>query len=235
MGPLTDQITQLVRTAAIASSALDNPLHARRETTVLCRNHRGEIVPWEPLNAHQQRPWIDEEGTHSGRSLPLQRVSELFNVNHFIISQARPFLVPFMRSDMHGPSLLETHSRAANFTAFVLRMMGWELRHWLHQMKTIGVLPTALRRFVVDEIIPGTNMTLVPIVTPGDFIRLLERPTRETLEYWVLRGERSVWPAVAALKIRCGIETELDRAYQQAQRLKAGGMRRKSSIGTPSA
>ena len=69
----------------------------------------------------------------------------------------------------------------------------------------------------------------MPEVTAGDFVRLLETPTRETLEYWIFRGERSVWPAVAALRIRCAVETELDRAYQQARRLKAGGLRRKTS------
>ncbi len=57
----------------------------------------------------------------------------------------------------------------------------------------------------------------------------MEVPTKETLEYWILKGERSVWPAVAALKIRCAVETELDRAYQVARRLKAGGLRRKAS------
>lgn len=92
------------------------------------------------------------------------------------------------------------------------------------------MLPTSIRRFLVDESIPGDSMTLVPEVTAGDFVRLLETPTRDTLDYWILRGERSVWPAVAALRIRCAVETELDRAYQQARRLRAGGMRRKSSI-----
>jgi len=72
-------------------------------------------------------------------------------------------------------------------------------------------------------------MTLVPEVTASDFVRLMEVPTKETLEYWILKGERSVWPAVAALKIRCAVETELDRAYQQARRLKAGGLRRRAS------
>ena len=76
-------------------------------------------------------------------------------------------------------------------------------------------------------------MTLVPEVTASDFVRLMEVPTKETLEYWILKGERSVWPAVAALKIRCAVETELDRAYQQARRLKAGGLRRKASTMAP--
>ncbi|CRK38010.1 hypothetical protein BN1708_007616, partial [Verticillium longisporum] len=55
-------------------------------------------------------------------------------------------------------------------------------------------------------------------------------PTRETLDYWILRGERSVWPAVAALRVRCAVENELDRSYQKVRRFKAGGLRRKGSV-----
>lgn len=82
----------------------------------------------------------------------------------------------------------------------------------------------------MDERIPAASMTLVPEVTAGDFLRLLETPTRETLRYWILRGERSVWPAVAALKIRCAVENELDRSYQVVRKLKAGDLRRKGSM-----
>lgn len=82
----------------------------------------------------------------------------------------------------------------------------------------------------MDERIPAASMTLVPEVTAGDFIRLLETPTRETLNYWILRGERSVWPAVAALRIRSAVENELDRSYQVVRKLKAGDLRRKGSM-----
>jgi TAG lipase/lysophosphatidylethanolamine acyltransferase len=130
---------------------------------------------------------------------------------------------------MHGPALVETHNKTATITAFLVRMVGLEIRHRLRQLDTLGLLPTGIRRFLVDETVPGTSMTLVPEVTAGDFGRLLETPTRDTLDYWILRGERSVWPAVAALKIRCAVETKLDRAYQHARRLKAGGLRRRSN------
>jgi TAG lipase/lysophosphatidylethanolamine acyltransferase len=110
-------------------------------------------------------------------------------------------------------------------------MVGLELRHRLRQLDTLRLLPASIRRFLVDEQVPASSsLTLVPEVGAGDFARLLETPTRETLEYWILRGERSVWPAVAALKIRCAVENELDRSYQVVRKLKAGGLRRKGSI-----
>ncbi|KAH8905468.1 patatin-like phospholipase [Coniochaeta sp. PMI_546] len=220
----------LIWTAAVASNASNPSLYGHRETIILCKDAYGRIVPWKQADAVDQfQHWT--HASYSDRESPLQRVAELFNVNHFIVSQARPYLIPFLQSDMHGPSVLETHNKTAATTSFLARMVGLEVRHRLQQLDTLRLLPISIRRFLIDESVPGTSMTLVPEVTAGDFIRLLETPTRGTLDYWILRGERSVWPAVAALRIRCAVETELDRAYQQARRLRAGGLRRKSSAG----
>lgn len=212
----------------MASNASSGSFYGHRETTILCKDQDGNIVPWAPANTIDFRHWTHV--SYTDRDSPLMRIAELFNVNHFIVSQARPYLIPFLQSDMHGPSLLETRSKTTAVTAFLARMVGLEVRHRLRQLDTLGFLPTGIRRFLVDERVPGASVMLVPEVTAGDFIRLLETPTRETLDYWILRGERSVWPAVVALKIRCAIETELDRAYQGARRLKAGELRRKSSM-----
>lgn len=60
----------------------------------------------------------------------------------------------------------------------------------------------------------------MPDLGAGDFWRLLETPTKAGLEYWILHGERSVWPAVGALKVRCAVEVELDKCYQVVRRRK---------------
>ncbi len=89
-----------------------------------------------------------------------------------------------------------------------------------NQLDSLGLLPTSIRRLLIDESIPGASLTLVPDLSPGDFLKLLETPTKESVEYWILHGERSVWPAVSALKVRCAIEVELDRSYQFVRRRK---------------
>jgi TAG lipase/lysophosphatidylethanolamine acyltransferase len=90
----------------------------------------------------------------------------------------------------------------------------------LQQLDELGLLPSSIRRFLLDETVPGPSLTIVPELTPGDFFKLLENPTKEAIDYWILKGERSVWPAVTALKIRCAIEVELDRGYQLVRRRK---------------
>jgi TAG lipase/lysophosphatidylethanolamine acyltransferase len=119
----------------------------------------------------------------------------------------------------------------------ILRLVVLEVQHRLHQLDELGWLSPSIRRFLLDENVPGASLTLVPELTPGDFFKLLENPTKEAIDYWILRGERSVWPAVTALKIRCAIEVELDRGYQLVRRRKpfesvrSGGLRKSGSRG----
>lgn len=130
---------------------------------------------------------------------------------------------------MHGPSPIYTRGGQTSITGGLLRLITMEIHHRLHQLDSLGLLPLSIRRFLVDEHIPAASVTLVPELSASDFVRLLETPTQASLDYWILRGERSVWPAVGALKVRCAIESELDRGYQTVRRRKAGGLRRRGS------
>ncbi|KAI1852353.1 hypothetical protein JX266_002531 [Neoarthrinium moseri] len=219
----------LIWTAAVASNASTPSLYGSRGTTVLCKDVNGEIVPWAPANTFRHYTSSTPMTSNKDHKSPLARIAQLFNVNHFIVSQARPYLIPFLESDMHGPSLFAARHKRAQITGHIIRMIGLEIRHRLRQLDTLGLLPPTIRRFLVDEEVPAASMTFVPKVTAGDFMRLLETPTRETLDYWILRGERSVWPAVCALRIRCAMEFEIEKSYQRARSLKAGGLRRKAS------
>lgn len=230
--------------AAVASNAASPKLYGNA-VTLKCKDAAGNIVPWSTASDTTFAPWT--HASYSDRHSPLSRIAELFNVNHFIVSQARPYLIPFLQSDMHGPSSLHTRGGRTSFTGGLLRLVTMEVHHRLQQIDSLGLLPMSIRRFLIDENIPGASVTLVPKLSVGDFMRLLETPTSASLDYWILRGERTVWPAVGALKVRCAVEvcnekskihmkvlitriqSELDRGYQFVRRRKAGGLRRKGS------
>lgn len=59
----------------------------------------------------------------------------------------------------------------------------------------------------------GVSMMFVFEVMVGDFVWLMEIFIKEMLEYWILRGECSVWLVVVVFKICCVVEEELDRVY----------------------
>ncbi|KAI7253679.1 patatin-domain-containing protein, partial [Hortaea werneckii] len=95
----------LVWSAAMASNASD----ARSSPVkLLCKASSGEIRPWIVSKEYSYRPKkrvMSSPSTEYDRDTPLSRVAEQFNVNHFIISQARPYIAPFL-----APSLDHSNS-----------------------------------------------------------------------------------------------------------------------------
>ncbi|KAF1810341.1 hypothetical protein P152DRAFT_439849 [Eremomyces bilateralis CBS 781.70] len=212
----------LIWSAALASNTTTSSLF--RPVTLLCKSESGEIHPWSTAEHATFHPWTHT--AYSERESPLARIAELFNVNHFIVSQARPYIVPFLRSELHHPPPPRRHAfrfltRLIPLPPMMIpRLVVMELHHRLHQLDNLSLLPPSIRRFLLDENVPGASLTLVPEISARDFLRLVENPSREAVEHWILRGERSVWPAVGALKVRCAVEVELDRGYQLVRRRK---------------
>ncbi|EAW07919.1 triacylglycerol lipase family protein [Aspergillus clavatus NRRL 1] len=202
----------LIWSAAVASNASATSLF--KPVTIYCKDETGSIVPWPHSQDATFRSWRHIH-YNDGES-PLSRIAELFNVNHFIVSQARPYLVPFLGSDLN--LIGRQHTGRWNITRPLMRLVAAELRHRLRQLDYIGVLPQAIGRLLIEETIPGSNLTLVPELSLGDFPKLLQNPSKDSLAYWILKGERGVWRAISALKVRCVIEIELDKGYQLVRR-----------------
>ncbi|KAL3435295.1 hypothetical protein BDV09DRAFT_168185 [Aspergillus tetrazonus] len=205
----------LIWSAAVASNATNNSLYP--PATIFCKDETGSIVPWPHSQDAVFRPW---RHTHyeEGES-PLYRIAELFNVNHFIISQTRPYIIPFFRSELNFLDRRPTTSRW-NITRSLTRLVALEIRHRLRQLNYIGALPVPLARLLIEETIPGSHLTLVPDLGLRDFPKLFQNPDQTSLAHWILKGERGVWPAISALKVRCAIEIELDKGYQVVRRRK---------------
>ncbi|KYG47849.1 hypothetical protein M433DRAFT_141562 [Acidomyces richmondensis BFW] len=203
----------LIWSAAMASNAIDA---CHSPVPLQCKTPNGEIIPWEipahtfvrpPKSVYNRTPSTDHD-----RDTPLSRVAELFNVNHFIVSQARPYLAPFLAPSLYHSSSARTSK--VPWSASIMNLVILELQHRLTQMDMLGWLSPGVRRLLLDENVPGSSWTLVPQVSLSDFTHLLRNPTAEEIDYWILRGQRSVWPAESAIKVRCIVEIELDRAYQ---------------------
>jgi TAG lipase/lysophosphatidylethanolamine acyltransferase len=181
----------------------------------MCKDETGSIIPWASVQDYKFR---STKFSSKEREAPLARLGELFNVNHFIISQARPYVAPFLKSEYHHTD--PRRERTWRLTLPLVRLIMLEIQHRLSQLDTLGLLPASVRRFLLDESIPGASLVIIPELGPGDFVRLLENPNKHSVRYWIKRGERSVWPTINALKIRCAIEVELDRGYQLVRRRK---------------
>lgn len=204
--------SQLIWSAAAASNS--STMINKQPVTIYCKDETGSIVPWPHSQDAVFRPWFNVH-YNDGES-PLSRIAELFNVNHFIVSQPRPYLIPFLSIELN---LLDRRQAGKwNTTRSLMRLVTAEIRHRLRQLDYLGILPQIVGRLLIEETIPGPNLTLVPDLSLGDFAQLLRRPSKESLSNWVLKGEKGVWPAVSALKVRCVIEIALDKGYQVVRR-----------------
>jgi TAG lipase/lysophosphatidylethanolamine acyltransferase len=219
---------------------------------------------------------------HFKETLPYTRLTELFNVNHFVISLARPYLAPLISNDLQhyhnysavhyvtkqpvaplgdaeaaaataadvasaattpkkpaaNPSIVDsqtltTKAHAAieetaqdtnyNFRKHLKNIIGLEIQHRLEVLNKLGILSDFFKRLCIDEK-PSTphsltsirEITIVPelLYLLKDFGRVFDvHKTMENIPYWVLVGEKLVWPLFPLLMTRCSIEFALDDLY----------------------
>lgn len=141
--------------------------------------------------------------------IPVSRLSELFNVNNFIVSH-----VPSYFSLKNQKSSLRTWSP---FT-FFNNLLNWifeEFQHRLSQLKALGLIPVPLQR--LEQVITAPtvgDIQISPIISRSDIKYLFTNPSPEFLRYCIFKGEQACWRNISQIEIRCAIESELDRMIQ---------------------
>ncbi|KAK9455567.1 hypothetical protein V1511DRAFT_298451 [Dipodascopsis uninucleata] len=196
----------VIRSAACASNALPGLFE---EVEILCKNEEGEVVPW--IRSGNPLHWKSWASTRANeREAPYTRISELFNVNHLIVSQAHPYIVPFVSSDFHVGS--------KSLRSKLFRLIGLEILHRLMQLETLGLLPLFLKRLLMlddSRLMNSEIVTVVPYITLGDFWKLFTASPRSSddVMYWNRKGEQSTWFSLPVIRQRCGVEFVLDAAY----------------------
>ncbi|KAJ5543302.1 hypothetical protein N7535_005730 [Penicillium sp. DV-2018c] len=170
----------------------------------------GDPVPWNDL--HKQ--YID--GSVDG-DLPMTRLSEMFNVNHFIVSQVNPHVVPFLPKEV-GPreDMDEGSSLIPRWMNTMTHLAKDEVLHRMNVLSELGVFPTSMTKFssIVNQKYYG-DINIYPELISSNFPRLLENPTKEFMISACLSGERATWPRLSRIRNHCAIELALDNAIQK--------------------
>lgn len=171
----------------------------------------GEPVPWNDL--HKQ--YID--GSVDG-DLPMTRLSEIFNVNHFIVSQVNPHVVPFLPKDDVPSSATETTQQVASNQSWLQTLTHLakdEVLHRMTVMSEFGIFPTSFTKAVsiVNQKYSG-DINIYPEIPYTQFPLILKNPTTESMIKATLSGERATWPKLARIRNHCAIELALDSAIQ---------------------
>lgn len=171
-------------------------------------------VPWNP----SPQRWIDGSVDND---LPMTRLAELFNVNHFIVSQVNPHVVPFLVKEEDSITRGEEHfaSTMAACPAWIhgiTHLAKGEALHRMHTMAELGIFPNTLSKAVsvLSQKYSG-DITILPEISYTDFPRMLSNPTIEFMMNAQLSGERATWPKLSRIKNHCAIELALDDAVQK--------------------
>ncbi|KAH8723976.1 acyl transferase/acyl hydrolase/lysophospholipase [Phaeosphaeriaceae sp. PMI808] len=169
--------------------------------------------PWDP---NPDATWIDGSVDND---LPMTRLAEMFDVNHFIVSQVNPHVVPFLTKDEEviatDPSKFTPLSAGSGWLNSGLSIARGELVHRMQVLVDMGIMPSAVTKLksVLSQRYSG-DINIFPAVSLADFPRVLSNPTPEYMMSCMLAGQRATWPKISRIKNHLSIELALDAAVR---------------------
>lgn len=188
-----------VREAVAASCALPGVFPP---VTLMAKTFEGDKRPYLP-----DRRWID--GSLSD-DLPAKRLSRLFGVNHYIVSQTNPHVLPFLTDEKLSRSSLGVLLHTGQRT----------LREWMNGGAAVLQRPLraspqvyrAVHTFlsIINQDYLGDINVLPPRGTVNPF-NLLAFRSQKDAQSLVQSGERATWPKIEMVRNQTKISRTLDR------------------------
>jgi TAG lipase / steryl ester hydrolase / phospholipase A2 / LPA acyltransferase len=164
------------------------------------RDRRGSVVPYLPTER-----WID--GSLHG-DVPMLRLSRLHNVNHSIVSQANPHVVPFIAQGRStGPVALTWHLVSSMARAQANEILGTSRDLW-------GSAPA---RPLIDRAHAVTDQSYLGDINihfpfqPTLYRKMLSNPDLKALRLYIRLGEQATWPQIAIVRD----QTRLSRTFEE--------------------
>lgn len=204
----------IMRRASLASCSIPGVFPA---VSLLAKNYGGETVGYMP-----QHKWQDGS---LRADLPMLRLARLHNVNHYIVSQTNPHVVPFMRSER------KRLKRGRGVGAFVSELARSSVQVYSkHVMETARdhMDPEGFGR-VLEKIHAVTtqrysgDVTIFPRQPPNKLLKMMANPTEADIQHFIEEGERRTWPQLERIRN----STVISRTFEAClQRMKDRGVTR---------
>jgi len=161
---------------------------------------------------HSQQ-WVDGSLDHD---IPMRKLSEMFNVNFFIVSQVNPHVRLFLETEEQFNGVQPTTDiprRGMFHTGMTL--LNEEMIYRAQIMTDWGI-PHALTRgvSVFNQQYTG-DINILPEIEPTDCLFMMANPTPEFMLRSTAIGERATWPKMCQIKNSVAIEKALIRAINE--------------------
>ena len=188
----------LMREAVLASTAIPGFFPS---VVLMARNDKGERQAY-----HSSRNWVD--GSLS-EDLPAKRLARLYGVNHYIVSQTNPYVIPFIDTTKRKTDTVSELKYAVIDTA----------RTWINAgaaifEKPLGVIPevqrlTSSALSIINQSYVG-DITISPLKKLHNPLRTLSWRTRDEIHDLMDQGERATWPRIERVRVQTRISRTLD-------------------------
>jgi len=174
------------------------------------------------------RRWVD--GSLSD-DLPAKRLSRIYGVNHFIVSQVNPHIFPFVTDTKRKKDMLTTVRHAAGRTA----------REWINASASMLEKPLAWNSAV--NRLANVGLSIINQDYFGDInilpdrrffnpLKLLAHRSIEEVVELIEMGEKATWPKLEMIRIQTKISKKLDQILRDVERRKSNvreGVARRAS------
>jgi NTE family protein len=187
-----------VREAVMASAAVPGFYPPVR---LMAMDDQGEKQPYL-----KSRRWVD--GSISD-DLPAKRLSRLYGVNHFIVSQVNPHVFPFV-----------TDSRRNSAPLAIVKQTGSRIaREWLNASASILEKPlswsptinrvTSAALSVINQDYVG-DINILPDRVLFNPLKLLAHRSVDEVVNLIAMGERATWPKIEMIRVQTKIGRKLN-------------------------
>ena len=140
--------------------------------------------------------------------MPAKRLARLYGVNHYIVSQTNPYVLPFVRDAQRSKTtfgILQHATRRSTrewFNASMLILDKWDKRDGF------VTRASSLARSVVNQEYMG-DINIFPQNRLFNPLNLLGFPPPKSIQRMIDNGERSAWPKLEMIRQQTRIGRKL--------------------------
>ena len=208
----------LIREAVMASCSVPGVFPPG---SLSARDRHGERVPYLP-----SQKWVD--GAISD-DLPMKRLSRLYGVNHFIVSQINPLTLPFISAEKNRQSVLATVTETGMKTAVDWGLAASHiLQKPFNKDSTISKMINGYMSLVSQSY--SGDINILPDRRLLNIAKVLKPKTIDEIRDLIQEGEKATWPAIEKIRLQTKISRTLNRLKTQVEtRLKKAANSSKST------
>jgi len=196
-----------MREAVLASTAFPGFFPP---VVLMAKNDKGERQPY-----HATRRWMD--GSLSD-DLPAKRLARLYGVNHYIVSQTNPFVIPFIDDRKRKADPMSAIKYAAvNSTRTWVNAGASVLNKPLSYIPEIKRLTNSMLAMLNQSYVG--DITILPLTKFHNPMKVLSWRTQEEIESLMDEGERATWPHIERVRLQTRISRVLDRILAEYEDL----------------